>query len=356
MIQTFLIRLLLLPFSLLYGLIIYLRNLFYDNGVLKSSAFSVPTISVGNLSIGGTGKTPHIEYLVSMLKDYIEVATLSRGYKRKTSGFLEIHESMTAAEAGDEPLQFKRKFGSEVVVSVGESRALAIPKLMMKHPDLQVVLLDDAFQHRSIKPYINILLTDYSRLFTDDFVLPAGRLREWPGSYERADIIIVTKCPTDLSEERAEEVRAKIKPYKHQSLFFTGLEYESPYYLFNRNYRLNEDKTIGVYLVSAIANTQSLLSHVNNIYTLEAKKEYEDHHFFSNMDLANIAKEFSWIRNNKKIILTTEKDAMRLESHRAFLQERKLPVFVLPVSVFFLFGQGPEFRTLIKNRLLAYKS
>lgn len=356
MIQNFLIKVLLLPFSLLYGLIVYLRNLFYDNGVLKSSTFSIPTISVGNLTIGGTGKTPHIEYLVSLLKDYIEVATLSRGYKRKTTGFLEIHENMTAAEAGDEPLQFKRKFGSEVVVSVGESRALAIPKLMMRHPELQVILLDDAFQHRSIKPYINILLTDYSRLFTDDFVMPAGRLREWSSSYERADIIIVTKCPATMTESEAEAVRAKIKPYKHQTLFFTGIQYDRPYYLFNKNYKLNEDKTIDVYLVSAIANTQSLLSHADKIYTLAANKEYEDHHFFSNMDLANLAREFSHISNHKKIILTTEKDAMRLESHRSFLEEKKLPVFVLPISVYFLFDQGPQFNALIKNGLLSYKS
>ncbi len=356
MIQNILIKILLLPFSLLYGLIVYLRNVFYDNGILKSSTFSVPTISVGNLSIGGTGKTPHIEYLVAILKDYVDVATLSRGYKRKTSGFLEIHEKMTAAEAGDEPLQFKRKFGNEAVVSVGESRAMAIPKLMMKYPGLQVILLDDAFQHRSIKPYFNILLTDYSKLFTDDFVLPAGRLREWPGSYERADVIIVTKCPENMSEAEATRIREKIKPYKHQQLFFTGIQYDKPYYIFNRNYRLNADKTVDAYLVSAIANTESLTSHVDKVYSLRKNKEYEDHHFFSNMDLANISKEFSRISNDRKIIITTEKDAMRLESHRAFLEENRLPVFVLPISIYFLFGKGPEFNALVKNRLLSYKS
>ena len=263
---------------------------------------------------------------------------------------------MTAAEAGDEPLQFKRKFGNEAVISVGESRAMAIPKLMMKYPELQVILLDDAFQHRSIKPYLNILLTDYSRLFTDDFVLPAGRLREWPGSYERADVIIVTKCPENMSEAEAERIREKIKPYKHQQLYFTGIQYDKPYYIFNRNYRLNADKTVDAYLVSAIANTDSLTAHVDKVYTLRKNKEYEDHHFFSNMDLANISKEFSRISNDRKIIITTEKDAMRLESHRAFLEENKLPVFILPISIYFLFGKGPEFNTLIKNKLLRYKS
>ena len=193
-------RVLLAPLTVLYGLGVSLRSLFYTSGVLKHTTFSLPIISVGNLSVGGAGKTPHVEYLVQLLKDYVHVATLSRGYKRKTKGFLLVHPHQSATQVGDEPLQYKRKY-PDVTVAVGENRSLAIPEMLQHAPQTQVILLDDAFQHIAIRPSLNILLTEHGQLFTDDFLLPSGRLREWRSAYERADTIIVSKCPPDLPEE-----------------------------------------------------------------------------------------------------------------------------------------------------------
>ncbi len=264
---------------------------------------------------------------------------------------------MTALEAGDEPLQFKHKFGDDIMVAVGEDRALSIPRMLMRNPNLQVILLDDAYQHRSVNPYINILLTDYSNLFTDDFVLPAGHLREWPSSYQRAQIIVVTKCPTDLSKEDAEKIRKKIRPLSHQVVYFSTIEYDRPYYLFNKNYHLNADNELGIYLLSGIANNNSMKAYIRNNYKLKRVKEFGDHHNFSKLEVANIVKEFrDDINYSKKIILTTEKDGMRLLNHKEYLLNNKVPLFVLPIKIRFLFDSGNDFERFIKNRLLEYKS
>ena len=198
MIQSILGKILMAPFALLYGLSIGIRNTLYDSELVKSTQFSLPIISVGNLSIGGAGKTPHIEYLIRLLSPYINVSTLSRGYKRKTKGFRFIRPADTVLDAGDEPLMYARKHKG-VVVAVGESRAIAIPQMVAKYPNLQTVLLDDAFQHRSIKPALNILLTTWDEPFTRDYLMPSGRLREWRSAYSRADIIIVSKCPKEIT-------------------------------------------------------------------------------------------------------------------------------------------------------------
>ena len=205
MIQNLLVKILLSPFSLLFGLGVSFRDFLYRKELLKGIEFNIPVISVGNLSIGGAGKTPHIEYLIRLLKDYVNIATLSRGYKRKTKGFMVVHPRNTAEQVGDEPLQFKRKF-PDIEVAVAEDRSFAIPELLKWNAELQIVLLDDAFQHRSIKPGLNILLTQFNLPFTRDFLLPSGRLREWRSAYERADIIVVSKCPIDVSEEEKKRV------------------------------------------------------------------------------------------------------------------------------------------------------
>ncbi|MEL6943865.1 MAG: tetraacyldisaccharide 4'-kinase, partial [Bacteroidota bacterium] len=230
-----LVKILLAPFSLLYGLGISIRNVFYQNGVLKSVEFNIPTISVGNLSVGGAGKTPHVEYLIRLLKDYINVATLSRGYKRKTKGFMLVNPKNSAEGVGDEPLQYKRKF-PDIVVAVGESRTMAIPEIMSKAPNTQVVLLDDAFQHIAIKPSLNILLTEYDHPFSEDYLLPSGRLREWRSAYQRADTIIVTKCPFDLTLEAKEKMLHKLQALPSQKVFFSYYQYGNPYYIFNSKY------------------------------------------------------------------------------------------------------------------------
>ena len=212
--QETLAKILLFPFSLLYGFGVNMRNFFYQTKMLRSVSFDVPVISVGNLSVGGAGKTPHIEYLIELLRPYLHVATLSRGYKRKTEGFIAVLPEHSAIQVGDEPLQYKRKY-QDVFVTVSENRAFGIPKLMMQKPDTQVILLDDAFQHRAVKPGLNILLTEYSNLYTRDFLLPMGRLREWSGAAKRADTIVVTKCPFSLTAEDKQQI---IKELTHSAI------------------------------------------------------------------------------------------------------------------------------------------
>src|SRR5829696_3032973 len=228
-------RILLLPFALLYGLIVIIRNWMYDRNILKSASFGLPLIGVGNLSVGGTGKSPMVEFLVMHLKGQFKVATLSRGYKRKTKGYALANENTTAIEIGDEPLQFYKKF-PEVPIAIGEERIVAIPQLLHDHPQTEVVILDDAFQHRTIKAGFNIILTDYGNLFTRDFFLPTGDLRDAKSSYKRAEIIVVTKCRPDLSREEKEALIKEIAPAERQKIFFATISYGVPYHISNRTF------------------------------------------------------------------------------------------------------------------------
>ncbi len=354
MIQNALFKILMAPFSLLYGLGVSLRNTFYKTGVLKSISFNLPIISVGNLSVGGAGKTPHIEYLIRLLKDYLNVATVSRGYKRKTKGFLFVKPNMNAEQVGDEPLQFKRKF-QDVVVTVSESRTFAIPEIVGEHPQTQVVLLDDAFQHRSIQPGLNILLTEFSKPFTKDFLLPSGRLREWRSAYQRADVIVVSKCPKEVSLEEKEKITTDIAPLPNQKVFFSYYDYDPPYFLFNSRYRLKLEPDMSVLLICAIARTDYLVDYLNEKVDTVRVLEYEDHHFYSNYEIANLQQTFEKWDADKKVILTTEKDAMRLELHFPFIKENKMPVFALPVRVKFHFDEGEQFDETVKEYLLGFK-
>ncbi len=354
MVQSWLLRILLFPFSLLYGLGVYLRELAWETGILKSVQFDLPVISVGNLSVGGSGKTPHVEYLIRLLRPYLQVATLSRGYKRKTRGFRIIGGRDDALSAGDEPLQYKRKY-PDVVVAVAEERALAIPQLLKHRPEIQVILLDDAYQHRAIRPGLNILLTEYDRPYTRDWLLPAGRLREWPSAAKRADIVIVTKCPDTMSREEAETLEKQLKLAPHQQLFFSKYRYGQPYYLFNPQQRIALQPSMHVLLISAIANTDYLLQYLESQVASVATFTFADHHYFSNYDMGQLDRLFRIRTPKPDLILTTEKDAMRLELHQQFLLEKKLPVFVLPVEVEFLFQDGNRFDERVKEFLLEFK-
>ncbi|MCB0520431.1 MAG: tetraacyldisaccharide 4'-kinase [Lewinellaceae bacterium] len=354
MFQDPLIRLLLLPFSLLYGLGVSIRDFFYRRKLLVSVKFNLPVIAVGNLSVGGAGKTPHIEYLIRLLRPYINVATLSRGYMRKTKGYQIVRPFNSAEDVGDEPLMFARKF-PDVFVTVNESRELGIPQIMQHAPHTQIILLDDAFQHRSVQPGLNILLTEYNRPFTRDFLLPSGRLREWRSAYRRADIIIVSKCPPDMTDVEKEAMVKEIKPFPFQDMFFSSYHYLQPYYILNPNYRLDLQEDIAVLLVCAIAGTDYLLEYLESKAGTVRVKEYEDHHYFTETDLEDIEKMFNALPGGKKVILTTEKDAMRLELHRQWLLEKKLPVMVLPVEVYFHFEEGELFDKAVKEFLLEFK-
>jgi len=337
-----------MPFSILYGLGVEIRNFLYKKKVLKGVSFDLPIISVGNLAVGGAGKTPHTEYLIRLLKPYIDIATVSRGYKRKTKGYLEVQAGHNAEQVGDEPLQYKRKY-RDILVSVVENRTFAIPKLMMANPNLKAVLLDDAYQHLAIRPGLNILLTEHDYLFTRDFLLPVGRLREWKS------VIIVSKCPPVLSLEAKENITKEIAPLPFQKLFFSYYEYAHPYFLFNGANRIKLTEDMDVLLICAIAKTDYLTTYLESKVGFLKSLEYEDHKYFSEFDITNLLRHYEAMEGKNKIILTTEKDAMRLELHRKFLIDNKMPIFVLPIQVAFHFDEGKKFDAEIKQFLLDFK-
>ena len=354
MIQHFLFRILLAPVSLLYGIGVALRNAFYKYGILKEVSFDLPLIAVGSLSVGGAGKTPHVEYLIRMLRPYINVATLSRGYNRKSKGYINVLPQHTVEEVGDEPLQYRRKF-PDVMVTVSESRTFAIPQIVMSRPDIQVVLLDDAYQHRSIHAGLNILLTDFRKPFTRDYLLPSGRLREWRAAYKRADILIVSKCPPQMTGAQKDAMVSEIMPYPNQLIFFSYYKYLPAYNMFHPRewFRFYED--VDVLLICAIAGTDYLLEHLEpQVHSVQVM-EYEDHHYFNKHDVSNLHTHFERMDSSNKIVLTTEKDATRLAVHRAYLEEKGLPVYVLPVEVAFHFDEQADFEEAVKAYLLDFK-
>lgn len=350
-----LLAILLSPLSLLYGMGVSLRNMLYDAEVIKASRFSLPLIGVGNLSIGGAGKTPHIEYLIRLLSPYINVATLSRGYNRSTSGFRFVSPGDTALISGDEPLMYARKFPG-LNVAVCENRALAIPQMLQRFPDIQTILLDDAFQHRSVKPFIQILLTPYDRPFTGDYLLPGGRLREWRSAYKRADIMIVSKCPDAISETEREQWIKKLSPLPHQKVFFTRYQYNKIYQFYDARYTMEISKDHDVLLISAIANTAYLNEYLKKSALSHNSIEFEDHHYFTPRDVQEIIDAFYRRTSPIRYVLTTEKDAVRLLPYRQKLLDARVPVFVLPVEVAFLGSDGPDFDEYIRQRLLSFTS
>jgi tetraacyldisaccharide 4'-kinase len=327
------LRFLLLPFSLVYGLGIALRNLAYQMGWLSSYHFDFPVIVVGNLSVGGTGKTPHVEYLLRLFTEKgMNVATLSRGYKRNTRGFVLIDEQTTAKQVGDEPKQLKMNNPS-VHVAVCENRVTGIHVLHERFPDLDVVLLDDAFQHRRLRPSFSILLTDYHRPFWKDFLLPVGNLREWSIGKKRANVIVVSKSPAQLSAFQKQTVLKQIGLRKNQEGCFSHLSYCSLYLLANRIQQKRLKEITGpVFLLTALANPASL--HDELIYSgLEVRPYvFPDHHFYTEQDLNPLFTDYNKETSAGKIIITTEKDAVKLA---ALNLPKEMDIFVLPVRVAF---------------------
>ena len=344
-------RILLLPFALLYWLVISIRNWLYNKNIWKPAGFGLPLIVVGNLSVGGTGKSPMVEYLVRLLRDKYKVATLSRGYKRKTKGYALANNDTTALDIGDEPMQFHLKF-PDVPVAVGEERLDAISQLLHDRPNIQTIILDDAFQHRKIKAGLNIILTDYNNLFTRDFYLPTGDLRDLKSSYKRAEIIIVTKCKPDLSIIEKEKLIKEINPLKHQHIFFTAIEYGGLYH-FTTHKTMVTDAATEVLLVTGIANPRplkKLLEERSNSYQM---LQYSDHHIFTIDDLNEIKKRYLSIETNNKIILTTEKDAVRLTKFNN--ETAALPLYVIPVRHQFLFEESGRFDELVNKFIRDFK-
>ncbi len=344
-------RYLLLPISLVYGGIIGLRNWLFDKKILKSSSFNFPIICVGNLAVGGTGKTPMVEYLIRLLKDEFNIATLSRGYKRKTKGFAIANEKTTALEIGDEPMQFHKKF-STVTVAVGEERLVAIPQLLHEKPATEVIILDDAFQHRYVNAGLNILLTEYNNLFTRDFMMPAGDLRDVKSSKKRADVFVVTKCKNNLTVDESKKIRDELKPNAFQKIFFTEIIYKNPYHLFTKQ-KINLDSDTSILLVCGIANPRPIKEFIAKTFSTYDMLKYNDHHIFDSDDLADIKNHFDKILNQHKLIVTTEKDGVRLQKFDAELKD--YPIYVLPIEHSFMFEQGEEFDKIVTTLIKSYQ-
>jgi len=337
------LRWLLFPFSLLYGLIVSIRNWCYDGGILKSRKFKIPVISVGNVEVGGAGKSPMTEYLVRLLKDHYQLATLSRGYGRKTKGFLTVTPDSTAEQAGDEPLQFKYKF-PDITVVVCEKRVDGIKELVHTH---NLVLMDDAYQHRAVKPGLSILLFDYNRINEPHLLLPAGYMREPFSGRWRADIVVVTKCPEQLSNDEQQKIAGKIDPLPYQSLFFTSIVYLPLQDLNSNKSDVTLDSDTTIFLVTGIANPKPLVHHIKKYTSKLVHHNYPDHHRFSLKNISKLADEFAACTAQKKVIITTEKDAQRLVEHELLPLVQSLPVLVIPIGVQFLNNAAQQFDQLV---------
>ncbi|MBZ4036650.1 tetraacyldisaccharide 4'-kinase [Flavobacterium sp. 17A] len=313
-----LLRKLLFPFAILYGFITSIRNFLFDKGVLKSTSFDIPVIAVGNLSVGGTGKTPQIEYLIRLLLDKYQIATLSRGYKRKSEGFVLANENSNAEILGDEPFQFYQKFPF-VMVAVDADRTNGIKQLLSEQVTPEVILLDDAYQHRKVKAGFYILLTSYDDLYADDFMLPTGNLRESRSGAERANIVVVTKCPKILSNEEQAKIRLKLKLGSSQQVFFTFIDYDEVIYGKEAEIAVNEIKSEPKLLLAGIAKPKPFFDYLKN--ETDECLTFPDHHHFSDADLDSIQEK----AKGKKII-TTEKDYVRLKDSKLVSQLYYLPI------------------------------
>ena len=338
----------LLPLSWIYGSVVKLRNTMFDIGILKSRTFNVPVISVGNITVGGTGKTPHVEYLVGMMKDRFHVAVLSRGYKRKSKGFVVADSQTAIADIGDESYQMKQKF-PDVTVAVDKNRCHGIDTLVDNDQQLDAVLLDDAFQHRYVKPGINILLVDYHRLIIYDKLLPAGRLREPLKGKDRADIVIVTKCPKGLKPMEYRVITKAMDLYPYQQLFFTSLEYGSLYPILATQaepFGIEQLQGRHAIVLSGIASPEQIMHdlapHCSDLVPLT----FSDHHRFRAKDVRLINDTFDKLPQ-PRCIVTTEKDAARLTAVEGLSDDVRSHIFALPLTIRFMQEQQDHFNNHI---------
>lgn len=337
------------PLSWLYGLGVRFRNTLFDIGVLKSQSFSIPVISVGNITVGGSGKTPHVEFLIRLLKDKAKVTVLSRGYKRKSKGYQLAGKTSTISDIGDEPYQMYTKF-KDIHVAVDKDRCHGIRRIIEddETKDTDVILLDDAYQHRYVKPGINILLVDYHRLIIYDKLLPAGRLREPMQGKERADVVIITKCPKDLKPMnfRVLDRAMNLRPYQH--LFFTCLDYGNLKQVYGKKEMRLDDirSTDSIMLITGIASPEQMISdlspHTKNILHLR----YADHHAFDNDDIADINEKYATLPKGS-LLITTEKDVPRLNAISGLSKEVQENIYVLPIEIRFMLDQEEKFNEYI---------
>lgn len=307
----------------MYGVITYLRNKLFDCGIIEQKSHSVKIISVGNIRVGGTGKTPFVEYLIKALSPYFNLAILSRGYGRKTKGFIHLQPHHSASEVGDEPLLIYKR-NPNTLVAVCEERNKGVENILKISPKTNLIILDDAYQHRYINRDINILLTEYNRPFFKDRVIPYGRLREYRKGYERATYIVVTKCPP-LNEKQKQDFVLKLKPLPHQKIFFSNIVYKLPYHIKNKEKQINLSD-YKVVLLTGIANNQHIIEYLNSITQVVDTITFSDHHNFTEKDKDQIKNRYNKFSKSNTILLTTEKDAMRLQDFEA-------DIYVLPIDI-----------------------
>lgn len=346
------LRLLLYPLSFLYSGITGLRNILYDLDIRKSVKFEANVISVGNMEVGGTGKTPMIAYLIDLFKANYNVATLSRGYKRKSKGFRIITDNDDASTAGDEPYQFYCKYKQEITVAVSKERETAIPFILAENPETDIILLDDAYQYRTVRPSLSILLTRYDRLFYEDRVMPSGRLRERKNNINRADIVVVTKCIRGMNELEMEEIEKNIRKFSFNgSIFFTTIKYGKPIPIFH-----STTFTPNILLVSGIAHPETLEEYIENTYNLLGHIQYEDHHFYTDDDIDHIHDIYKGhsAKNDISVIIT-EKDAAKWKSEKIKKLVEFMPVFYLPIEPEFL-KKEKEFQDILMNSVKEYRN
>lgn len=354
------IKALLWPFSFLYGIGVRLRNLLFDWKILRTERYDLPIICVGNLTVGGTGKTPHTEYLIRMLKNRYRIAVLSRGYKRKTNGFILANNQHTSEEIGDEPHQMKQKF-PEILVAVDADRRRGIRRLLSLPADKrpEVILLDDAFQHRHVIPSLNILLTDSHRLYTHDHLLPAGRLREPKHGAKRADIIIVTKCEACVQPIDFRIMEEDIHPSPYQELFFSHIQYGDLLPLFPGKAAPKPLRSIKddseILLVSGIASPRLLEEELHKYTKKITSMAYPDHHAFTKHDIREIQSAFQRLDPAKRLLLVTEKDAARLRDLPSLPEEWQPYLYYLPITIGFCLGKEKHFQELIIKHIQSYE-
>lgn len=343
-----------MPFTLLYSIGVGLRNLAFDLGILKAKSYSFPLISVGNLSVGGTGKTPTIEHIIDLLKDNYSLATLSRGYGRKTKGFKLTDSGDDALAVGDEPFQIFKKY-PEIIVAVDGNRRRGISKLTELPGAPSVILLDDAYQHRYVKPGLNILLTDYSKLYIDDMPLPSGRLRENRSAAKRADIIVVTKSPKVLSPLEIRRITNSLRPADYQKVFFSYIDYQELQPLNEAAVEMTSKKINlakrGVLLVSAIANPRPLKLHLKRYAKEIDAIRFRDHHYFVEKDYKKIRKRLENFLSPKNMIVITEKDAVKFNAN----EFEHIPVFCMPIRMKFHQHEAENFGHEIESYVESYK-
>ena len=335
----------LLPLSWIYGTITTVRNWLFDIGVFKSEQYPIPVIGVGNITVGGTGKTPHVEYLIRLLSKRYKVAVLSRGYKRKSRGYLLATQETSMQDIGDEPWQVKQKF-PEIYVAVDSNRRNGIQRLMNDEAtcDVQVILLDDAFQHRYVKPGLNMLLIDYHRMITDDRLLPAGRMRESAKGRNRAQVVITTKCPNDITPMDFRVVQSALNLRPYQKLFFSTFEYGELKGLYNKKTRplSSIEAEEHVMLLTGIASPEQMLMDLRRYTRHITPVSFRDHHFFNKEDIQRIADEFKKL-SPPRLIITTEKDATRLHSCPSMPEMLKQSLYILPIQVAIMRNEQDKF-------------